>query len=80
MWPRWPGLVAVTYEPEDDEAIRKRVQKELVEFDLTVAPGATSEQIGAWLEMQQKSSVWNEQSERAALLAGLWPNEGIDFA
>lgn len=76
----WGGLVTVAYEPEDDSVIRMRVQRELVALDLTVSPGATSEQIGAWLEMQQKSSVWNEQAERAAILSTLWPTEGIDFA
>ena len=76
----WAGYVTVTYAAEDDELIRKRVQRELVLLDVAQAPGATSEQIGAWMEQQQKSSVWNQQAERAAILAGLWPHVAMDFA
>lgn len=75
----WP-LVTVEYVPEDDTAIRKRVQKDLIALDLTYSPGATSEQIGAWMEQQQKSSVWNAAKEREAILSTLWDIEWPDFA
>jgi len=81
---RWPaflfGSTTVVYEPEDDEALRKRVQRELIALDLNVSPGGTSEQIGSWMEQQQRSSVWNEATERRAILSTLWPDDGIDFA
>lgn len=78
----WYGYVTVEYEAEDDTDIRKRVQRELVALDLAYAPGATSEQIGAWMEQQQRSSVWNAEKERAAILATLYPvGDGfLDFA
>lgn len=80
-WPAGPNsYTTVVYDAEDDELIRKRVQRELVALDLNTSPGSTSEQIGAWMEQQQKSSVWNQRAERAAILATLWPPEEIDFA
>lgn len=77
---RWPRLVSVTYAAEADEPTRKRVQKALVELDAGYAPGRTDEQIGAWRESYQQSSVWNYQTERKAILATLWPTYEIDFA
>lgn len=77
---RWGSSVVVTYEAADDLAERKRVQAALVELDLNYTPGLTSEQIGAWMEQQQKSSVWNYATERASILATLWIVEAFDFA
>jgi hypothetical protein len=81
---RWPGflggLTTVVYDAADDEAERKRVQKQLVALDLTYTPGATAEQIGSWLEQHQQSSVWNVATERKAILATLWPADVLDFA
>jgi hypothetical protein len=77
---RWPNIVTIEYDVEDDEAIRKRVQKELIALDMNYAPGSTSEQIGSWMEQQQKSSVWNAAAERNAIMATLWPGFEFDFA
>lgn len=76
----WAGVVTVEYAAEDDEPTRKRVQRELVALDLNTAPGATMEQIGAWLEQHQASAQWNEASERRAILSTLWPAGELDFA
>jgi hypothetical protein len=57
-----------------------RVQKELIALDMNYAPGSTSEQIGSWMEQQQKSSVWNAAAERNAIMATLWPGFEFDFA
>lgn len=75
---RWP-LTTVVYEPEDDETSRKRAQKALVSLDLNYAPGQTSEQIGAWMEQHSQSSS-DYIDQRRAILASLWPSDGIDFA
>jgi len=65
------GLTTVTYTPLDDSEERKRVQRALVILDLNTAPGISAEQIGAWMEQHQQSSVWNYQTEREAILASL---------
>lgn len=76
----WPRTTVVVYAAVDDEASRKRVQKALVELDVNAVPGATSEQIGAWMEQHQQSSVWNVAAERKAILETLFPVDEIDFA
>jgi hypothetical protein len=76
---RW-GQATVVYAAEDDADDRKRAQKALVELDHNYVPGATAEQIGAWMEQHQQSAQWNYQSERAAILATLWPAAELDFA
>lgn len=76
---RW-GLTTVTYTPTDDIADRKRVQRALVMLDLDYAPGTTSEQIGAWMEQHQASSVWNYAAEREAILDSLLAAKVPGFA
>ena len=79
-WPGGRSFTAVVYAAEDDEANRKRVQKALCELDVNAVPGATSEQIGAWMEQHQQSSVWNVAEERRAILDTLYPAGALDFA
>lgn len=68
----WGAPVAVTYAAADDEAERKRIQVALVKLDLNIAPGASSEQIGSWMEQHQESSVWNYATQREAILDSLY--------
>lgn len=67
----WRGRVGVTYLPTDDLAARQRVQKLLVEQDITAGPGLSGRRIGDWSEDYANNSVWNYQKERAAILATL---------
>ena len=62
----WRGRVDVTYVPFDDTAERQRVQRELVQLDLTFQPGLASQRIGEWTESYSADKPYAEQ--RAAIV------------
>lgn len=71
----WRRRVFVQYTPLSDLAIREIVQIALVELDINLTPGATSERIGDWSETQSQGA--NDIIEqRDAILAQLNPVAG----
>lgn len=72
----WFGAVEVTYSPIDDEPLRIDVQIDLCRLALNYTPGETMEQIGSWTVQRVASAVWNNETERDAILARLDPSPG----
>lgn len=74
---RWGGRVAVIYHPVDDLELRKVVQGDLIALAIAYNPGLTSETIGAWSETYGSNSVWNNLTERDAILSRLTEGPGM---
>lgn len=67
----WYGYVTVTYTPESDEALRRGVQIDLVNLQLTYTPLLTGQTIGSWSEQYAANSAWNQSTEYEAILSRL---------
>ena len=67
------GPVRVVLVAADDEAVRERVQIDLVRLALNYSPLRTGETIGDYSYQNASNSAWNYQTEREAILATLLP-------
>lgn len=67
---RWYGRVAVTYVPEDTEALRRAVQVDLVKLALNYNPGLVQTTVGSWSE-QYRQATESNADERRDILARL---------
>jgi len=67
----WYGRVDIAYLPRDDTAERQRVQRQLVQLDLSYQPGLASQTIGTWSETYATGSQATYAEQRAAILASL---------
>lgn len=73
----WAPRVTVIYAPVDDEATRIAVQIDLVNLDLSYAPGLAEQTIGEWTERYTNNSAWSNSDEREAILARLDTDAGM---
>jgi hypothetical protein len=74
---RWYGRPVMAYTPLNDAALRAEVQIDLVKAALSYNPGLTMQQIGSWSEQYAANSVWNNASEREAILDRLSQGLGM---
>ena len=68
----WYRRVFVTYVPTDTQAIRDVVAIGLIDLDISVSPGMTMEQVGAWTRQFGQTKTYEElrQEVLARLDAG----------
>lgn len=71
IW-NWWGRVVVTYQPADDTSERQRVQRQLVDLELSAHPGLAATTIGTWSETYRQGVPYAQQ--RADILASLSSN------
>lgn len=73
----WAPRVTVIHSPVDDEATRIAVQIDLVNLELSFAPGLAEQTIGEWTERYTNNSAWNSDTERETILARLDVDAGM---
>ena len=67
----WGWTVDVAYLPRDDLAERQRVQRELVQLDITFQPGLAAQTIGTWSETYASATAKTYAEQRANILASM---------